>query len=140
MSSFDIEGFIGMSSEDALRSIFSSYPVDSEYYWMAFDLLSRRTWKRSDRIKIAKYYLKKMPFSGPKIYDFFSNFISVRDFIYALDENMPREANDRDLVFYFLLPILMRRVRTDKERVVFDNFLKKYHLGTADKSHPVAGC
>lgn len=67
------------SSEEAAKLIIENYPIDSEFYYMAFDLIKSFSWKRKDRQILAKYYLKKMPFATSKPYECFLKVMTLKE-------------------------------------------------------------
>ena len=55
-------------------------------------LIPHRTWKRSDQKRLAKYYFKKLPFSGPRGYESFATIMSIKLLLGCVAEAIPTEA------------------------------------------------
>ena len=53
-----------MSSKHAADWLVLTYPVGSAGYGSAIALITHRSWKRSDQIRLAKHYLSKLPFAS----------------------------------------------------------------------------
>lgn len=111
-----------MTSEDAATWLMETYPVHGDYA-DAVDLLAHRSWKRPDQIRLARHYLSKMPFAGPKVYEAFASFMSFDLLLKILDECWPRASADADLAMYYVRRVLERSAKNESDRELIGNFV-----------------
>jgi hypothetical protein len=104
-----------MESGAAAAYLIDNFPVSSPNYWFVFDLLKSRSWKRSDQVRLARYYLQKAPFADARPYEVFASFMSVELFMEVVRAVMPRGKSDIDLFVYHLKPVLLRMAKTGKD-------------------------
>lgn len=105
-----------MTSADAATLLMKTFPVGSAGYSEAFRLMSHRSWKRPDQIRLARFYLQKMPFASEKPYAVFSSFMAIPSLVHVMRELIPQKKEDRQLVHYHLIPVLKKHVRSEKGR------------------------
>jgi len=106
----EIEQLKGYDSEEAAQWLIDTYPFDSEEYWKAISLISHRSWKKGDQLKLARHYFKKVPFSSAKPYEAFASFMSLSNLIKVVREYVPSDSSDLDLLIYHLEPVLRKMV------------------------------
>jgi hypothetical protein len=111
-----------MTSNQAANWLIESYPVGDPDYGEAIQLLPHRSWKRADQIRLARYYLEKMPFASSRIYEVFASFMSLDVFLRVIRDHLARKTVDMDLLLYHLRPVLDRAVRTDQDRELLATF------------------
>jgi|SRR6185312_14057337 len=112
-----------MSSSQAADWLMTNYPVDKADYGDAITMLSHRSWKRPDQIRLAQHYLKKMPFASSKVYEAFASFMSFELFLKSINEQVPTDKSDIDLLLYYLLPVLEKSARSDVDRELVKSFI-----------------
>jgi hypothetical protein len=113
------------SSSDAADWLIEKFPTDSEEYGDAITLMAHRSWKRDDQVRLARYYLRKQPFSTSKIYEAFIKFMQFERFLRVVREYLPDNETDRDLLAYHLIPVLKKYAKTDKEREIVKVFMSE---------------
>lgn len=103
----------GMSSEQAAEWLISKYPISSPHCGEALVLISHRSWKRSEQRKLARYYLRKVPFAAGRAYEALASIMPARVLLSELIEYMPEEKGDIDLLVYYLFPVLSKYTRNE---------------------------
>ncbi|MHA6194463.1 hypothetical protein ACX3YG_08850 [Pseudomonas wadenswilerensis] len=112
-----------MSSEEAAEWLMSQYPVDASGYGEVFVLIPHRSWKRAEQQRLASYYLQKMPFAAGKAYDSLASVMPVRVLLDAASKYVPNDPGRIDLLLYYLVPVLSKRVRSQRDFEVLESFL-----------------
>ena len=112
-----------MESDKAASWLTEAYPIDSFEYGAAFQFISCRSWKRADQVRLARYYLQKIPFASAKAYEAFVSFMALRQFFNIIKERLPSNKSDIDLLIYHLRPTLENAVKTNADRELVDFFL-----------------
>ena len=112
-----------MESDQAALWLINTYPISNPEYGDVFQLLRARSWKRADQLRLARYYLQKMPFANSKPYEAFATFMSLKLFISVLRELLPKTRADIDLLVYHLESVLEKTVRTSDDRDAVNAFL-----------------
>lgn len=112
----------GMTSEQAADWLINTYPISSEEYSHAFELMSRRSWKRSEQRKLANHYLRKIPFAAGRAYSALASIMPARVLIEELIKYIPEEKADIDLMLYYLLPALSKCTRSKADVISLKAF------------------
>jgi len=105
-----------MSSQEAANWLMETYPAEGADYGNAIALLTHRSWKRTDQVRLAKHYLKKLPFASSRVYEAFASFMSIELFVKILKEHLPSERSDISLLIYHLRPVLEKAAKTESDR------------------------
>jgi hypothetical protein len=113
------------SSSDAADWLIEKFPTDCEEYGDAIALMMHRSWKREDQVRLAKYYLRKQPFSSSKVYESFAAFMRLDRFLKVVREYLPNDEADRNLLVYHLGPVLKKYAKTDKEKEIVKMFMSE---------------
>ena len=113
-----------MSSDEAAAWLMQTYKVGKPSWGEAIQLLPHRSWKASDQVALARYYLQRMPFASEQPYEAFISFMSVPNFLMVLREHLPNASSDRlGLLHYHLSTLLKRRAKSDSEVAGCDELL-----------------
>ncbi|NVZ21519.1 hypothetical protein [Pseudomonas costantinii] len=112
-----------MSSDQAADWLITKYPIESADWGEALLLIPHRTWKRSDQKRLAKYYFKKLPFSGPRGYESFAAIMSIKLLLGCVAEAIPTEASRVELLLYYLIPALTGAAKNDSDRQLIRDFV-----------------
>jgi hypothetical protein len=112
-----------MESGQAASWLINYYPVSNPNYGEVFRLLKTRSWKRIDQLRLARYYLQKIPFASAKPYEAFIAFMSLKSFISVLNEFLPKPNSDIDLLIYHLRTVLQKAIKTPDDRNTVNAFL-----------------
>jgi len=110
------ESLRNMSSDEAATWLLNEYKVENQNWGEALILLPRRSWSKIDQIRLAEYYLKKIPFASSSGYESFLSFMSVINFVKTIQKYLPTSKLDKDLLKYYLLPLLNRQASTEKDK------------------------
>ncbi len=114
---------VKMNSDQAADWLMTKYPIESADWGEALLLIPHRTWKRSDQKRLAKYYFRKLPFSGPRGYESFAAIMSIKLLVDCVAEAIPAEASRVELLLYYLIPILNRAAKNDSDRQLIRDFV-----------------
>src|SRR5688572_19648850 len=108
-----------MPSKEAADWLMNTYSIDGPNYGQAIALLPHKSWKRSDQLRLATYYFRKIPFASSKAYEAFASFMAIEALIKTIRINLPNNAKDINLLLYYLHPTLERAAKnsTDRELV-----------------------
>ena len=112
-----------MSSSQAADWLLKTYPVEGQNYGDAIQLISHLSWKQADQIRLARHYLKKIPFASSKVYEVFASFMSFELFVKVLQEQLPINKSDIDLLLYHLRPVLEKYAKTSSDHVLINSFI-----------------
>ncbi|THF66563.1 hypothetical protein E6C76_06950 [Pseudothauera nasutitermitis] len=118
-------GLRAMESDQAASWLIATYPLSNPEYGDVFQLLRVRSWKRVDQIRLARYYLQKIPFASEKPYEVFASFMSIKLFISVLKELLPKRRADVDLLVYHLQAVLEKAAQTSDDRDAVNAFLNE---------------
>ncbi|WP_228022247.1 MULTISPECIES: hypothetical protein [unclassified Pseudomonas] len=114
---------VRVNSDQAADWLMTKYPIESADWGEALLLIPHRTWKRSDQKRLAKYYFRKLPFSGPRGYESFAAIMSIKLLIGCVAEAIPAEASKVELLLYYLIPILNKLAKNDSSRQLVREFV-----------------
>ena len=109
-----------LDSERAADWLIERYSIGNPNSGEVFKVMPHRSWEKRDQIKLADYFLKDLPHRSGKGYEAFLSFMSIPAFIGVLRRNVPLAQNDKDLLTYYIGPILRshdhyRKYETDIE-------------------------
>jgi hypothetical protein len=105
-----------MSSDEAATWLLNEYTFENENWGEALILITHRSWSKNDQIRLAEYYLKKIPFASAVGYESFLSFMSISNFTKTLQKYMPPSKSDKNLLKYYLIPILSRKVNSEIDK------------------------
>lgn len=113
----------GMSSQDAADWLMQTYPAGSADYGSAIALITHKSWKRPDQVRLARHYLSKLPFASARAYEAFLSFMAIDLFLKVIKEFLPSDDSDMSLLLYHLRPALERAAKTDSDRELVRMFV-----------------
>ena len=115
-----------MRSSDAATWLMETFPIDREGWGEALVLMPHRSWKRVDQVRLARYYLSRIPFASARGYEVFLSFMSVRRMLAVLKEYLPADPDKRSLLAYYLGPLVTRRTaRAAADSAAAHDFLER---------------
>ena len=114
-----------MESDQAASWLMDTFPISDIGYGEVFQIMAHRSWRRADQIRLARYYLQRVPFSSSKPYEVFAEFMSLELFLSVLKYFLPMTRDDINLFVYHLNPVLEKRIKTAKDREAVDSFLSE---------------
>jgi hypothetical protein len=110
-----------MTSEAAAGYLIEEYPGSE-----TIDLLRHRSWTKSDQDRLARYYLRRLPFASSRPYEVFLSFMSVRNFVNHLDRLLPYIAGqDLSLLLYHVEPLLNQAATSPSDQAAAATFLSQ---------------
>lgn len=112
-----------LQSSEAAGWLMERYPTSSCNWGEALLFMPHRSWKKADQIRLANYYLSKLPFASAHGYEAFASFMSVANFIAVIQDRIPEDAEDKKLLKYFLAPVLRRKAKSAKDVDDINSFL-----------------
>lgn len=112
-----------LSSEEAAKLIIENYPIHSEYYYRAFDLIKSFSWKKKDRQILARYYLNKIPFATSKPYECFLQVMPLKELLMIIKEIQIVDDEKNNLLKYHLETILKNKNLNDMDFNLLNNFI-----------------
>lgn len=112
-----------LASEDAASYLMETFPIEAENYGEAFKVMGHRSWKKNDQLRLARFYLKKIPFANSKPYEVFASFMSLPNLISVVKEVVTNKPNDSDLLVYYVAPVLKHSIKTEKDRSLVEKFI-----------------
>ena len=114
-----------LQSEEAATWIMETYPQGSAGSGQAIRLMRNFCWKRPDQIRLAKHYLASIPFANKKGYEVFLSFMSVSNFIKAIQVYLPMDESRISLLRYYLEPVLRNSAKSNMEIEAVEQFFKE---------------
>ncbi|WP_084483747.1 hypothetical protein [Pseudomonas sp. CFII68] len=114
---------VKMSSDQAADWLIDTYPVDSDEWGEAILLLPHRSWKKAEQQRLASYFFKKLPFSGYRGYEAFASIMSVASMVGCVKNALPEDTARRELLLYYLVPVLNRSAKNDSDRRIIHDFV-----------------
>jgi len=118
-----------MPSDAAATFLMKTFPVEDPNYGNAFKIMTHRSWSRDDQIRLARFYLKKMPFATSKPYEVFASFMAIKTLISVVKEALPTKPNDREFVAYYVEPVLKKNIKSEADRNSVNKFLSELKSG-----------
>lgn len=113
-----------MDSESAITWIMEKYPITEDSWGEAVLLLPHRSWEKKDQLKLANYYLSRVPFASARGYEAFASFMSVSALVGVLRKYIPSEPSDRDLFRYYVIRVLENAAKHEKDKKLVKDFSK----------------
>ena|SRR5579875_3183084 len=117
-----------LTSEDAATLLMETYPITADNYSEAFIVMNYRSWEKVDQIRLARFYLQKMPFASSKPYEVFASFMSLPILIGIVNELLPAKIDDQKLMAYYLIPVIRKFADSEKNSDIINNFLIELKL------------
>lgn len=105
--------------------LIENFPIESPDYWEVFQVIPHVSWKRTEQIRLAKYYLSRRPLASSAPYAAFASLMSFSLFNAIIGELIPADNGDRELFLYHLLPVLERYAKTMHDKEIMNSLLQK---------------
>ncbi len=110
-----------LTSEEAATWLMQTYPIECGV-GEVIALISHRSWKRADQIRLGEYYFQKIPFANDRVYETFASFMSMDLMIRAIQENLPTTKPEINLLLYYLKPVLKKHSKSESDNKLVDQF------------------
>lgn len=118
-----------LSSSDAATWLMEQFPTGASNWGEALIAMPHRSWEKPEQIRLANYYLAKIPYASARGYEAFASFMSIARLISVLGQHVPLAADDKRLLAYHLTPVLRRKAISDSDQALVRSFLDE--LGTS---------
>ncbi|TNF80348.1 hypothetical protein FGE05_21500 [Pseudomonas sp. ICMP22404] len=112
-----------MSSAQAADWLIGAYPLDSDDWGEAMVLLPHRSWGKTEQHQLADHFFKKLPFSGYRGYESFASIMSIASLIGCIEKALSDDAARRELLLYYLIPVLNRAAKSDPDRKMINELV-----------------
>jgi hypothetical protein len=120
-----------MRSDEAANWLLETYKVGETGYGEAFLLLRHRSWAREDQLRLARYYLQRIPFASGLPYEAFATFMPIRTLVGVVREHLPNVSKDRlGLLQYYLCPLIKEKARTSEDNQAADELIAELNAST----------
>ncbi|WP_445407342.1 hypothetical protein [Acinetobacter seifertii] len=117
------------TNEERCFWLLHNYPLNSEDYYLAFQLIPHFSWGKKERKILMNYYLHKLPFSSERPYLVFLKISPLSEFMKILEEIVTDKNNeDLTLLSYHLNRIFQYEIKKDvynKHKVDIERLLNK---------------
>ena len=115
-----------MGSEKAANHVMERFPAGGGGSGVAITAIEHLSWRRKDQVRLAEHYLSTIPHANNLTYKAFATFMSLPLFLGLIEKNMPLEENQRDLLFYYLRPVLRKVAKSQCDIGLVAEFLGRY--------------
>jgi hypothetical protein len=112
-----------LQSSEAASWLMAHYPTSSSHWGEALVVMPHRSWEKRDQIRLAKYYLSRIPFASARGYEVFASFMSVKNMIAVIRNYIPPISEDKKLLAYHIAPVLRRKAESDKDLAIVGSLL-----------------
>ena len=102
-----------LESAQAADWLMQQYPTSADNWGEALIAMAHRSWEKPDQVRLARYYLAKIPHASALAYEAFASFMSVPTLIAVIKDQIPSSPEDRGLLEYHLVPVLRRKAFSD---------------------------
>src|SRR5688572_13161202 len=126
----ECEKLRALTSAEAATYLLETYPAEGPFPLEAIAFLPHRSWKRNDQLRLARHYLRRLPFANARPYEAFASIMSLPLLVRILEEFAPDDHGKRDLFLYYVTRVLWHRAHTAKDRTLVESFLVRVHGGT----------
>jgi len=113
-----------MPSNDAADWLVSHYLPYDPNYGEVYRIIPHISWKKEDQIRLAKHYLRKIPFASALPYEAFASVMPIKKLLNVIYEYLPTDRNDLELLLYYLIPTLEKFSKTESDYDVMNSFIK----------------
>jgi hypothetical protein len=111
------------SSAEAADWLLAHHPVESADAGKAIVLLEHLSFERRDARRLAEHYLSKLPHASDRAYRVFVRLLPLNVFLCVIRGHLPIGQQRRDLLLYYLEPVLRERVFSSESEQAVQSFL-----------------
>jgi len=111
-----------MESGEAADWLMERYPTTADQWGEAITIIPHLSWKRTDQVRLADYYLSRLPVASARAYQAFASFMKASLLIEVVSRYIPGE-NFIDLFEYYVVPVLTEAVKTPADREALQRLL-----------------
>ncbi|WP_131800186.1 hypothetical protein [Methylobacterium indicum] len=114
-----------MGSNKAADWLIDQYSIENQNWGEAIAIIPHLSWQRADQIKLASYYLKKIPYATSKPYEAFAKIMKIQLLVKILDKYIPSDVSGKKLLAYYLIGVLRNAAKTEEDTNAIDKLLDK---------------
>lgn len=121
-----VESLRRMGSGEGATWLIGRYPRESFDSGVAITAIPHLSWRRADQVRLAKHYLCGLPHASGIAYKAFASFMSIPRLLQVIEEYVPESEGRRELLFFYLLPVLQDAAKSDSDRKAIADFKARY--------------
>ncbi len=110
-------------SAEAAGWLMARYPVGSANWGAAILLIEHLSLRKKDAHDLARHYLSRLPYASDKAYRVFARLLPLQVFLSVVHDFLPLDQQRRDLLSYYLGPILHETARAPEGEQAVQSFL-----------------
>ncbi|WP_413208465.1 hypothetical protein [Rhodospirillum sp. A1_3_36] len=114
-----------MNSSEAANWMISNYRIEDFNSGDAYVVIQHRSWLKEDQVKLADYFLGNIPHVTNRGYKAFLTFMSLPRFLRVIEKKIPKKREDRELLKYYLYPLLKNHPESQKHQKLIKDILSK---------------
>jgi hypothetical protein len=114
-----------LPSHEAADLILERYPLDSSMWGNVITLIEHLSWKVPDQVRLAEYYLSRLPHASDRGYSVFLNMMQLERVLAVIERHWPQNTADVDLLLYYLRPVLKKASTNDRQATLVAEWLQK---------------
>ena len=88
-------------------------------------LIEHLSWKVPDQVRLAEYYLSRLPHASDRGYSVFLNMMQLERVLAVIERHWPQNTADVDLLLYYLRPVLKKASTNDRQATLVAEWLQK---------------
>jgi len=104
-----------MCSSEAAEWLLENFPEDGCVY------INKRTWKKEEQLRLAEHFLRRVPHANGQCYDSLLSIMALPKFIDVMMKYIPNNDSDRNLLRYYLYPVLQIFSKNDKDQTSIES-------------------
>lgn len=109
-----------MGSPEAADWLLTNYPKDGCFY------IAKRSWKKSEQLRLAEHFLKTAPHASATCYDALLTIMSITNFLSVLEKYIPENSARKELLRYYLAPSLNKAASSERDKETIAYFMSKF--------------
>ncbi|MEL6687940.1 MAG: hypothetical protein AAFP97_09995 [Pseudomonadota bacterium] len=90
------------------------------------NLVRKMSWPKPEQMRLAEHFLQNIPHASAQFYEAFASFMPVARLLAIIEDHMPDDESRQKLLFYYLLPALKKSIRSERDRIAFEEFAIRY--------------
>jgi len=114
-----------LPSHEAADLILDRYPLDNIGWGKAITLIEHGSWAVPDQVRLAEYYLSRLPHANDRAYSVFAKVMQLERLLAVIERYWPQNTDHVDLLLYYLRPSLKQASKTDRQAALVAEWLQK---------------
>lgn len=113
----------GLPPAEAADWIIAAFPQGARWTRNPARLLAHHSWAKADHVRLAEHFLGELPHASGQYYAALLSFMSLPRFLRCVQARVPEDAARRDLLAYYLRPLLLAHPGYATHRAEVHGFL-----------------